>query len=261
MLTSPSCSYLDLRAPGVQRIRRKPPPTVDVSERYPSPDPLDPFAPLWVLRNRTSSALLDRASPAFTYSGAYGSQETLEVPSERRRSMSYMNPSPLSQNASTTLTSARLISMSPSPSPSPKSKARPALTEKIGHYMRYSQIHAPSATKLQAFPCIATPHASQTDVNITAASPKRTAGLYDPLRSSTPEDADLSDYYGMESDAASSTSEIRFRPNTTPPQRAPNPPLVCPYPIPEGDPRSNLDRHPPSPTANRRPRPSSSSLH
>ncbi|KAF8199685.1 hypothetical protein BJ912DRAFT_661532 [Pholiota molesta] len=185
MLSSPSCSYLDLRAPGVQRIRRKPPPTVDVSERYPSPDPLDPFAPLWVLRNRTSSALLDRASPAFTYLGAYGSQETLEVPSERRRSMSYMNPSPLSQNASTTLTSARLISMSPSPSPSPKSKARPALTEKIGHYMRYSQIHAPSATKLQAFPCIASPNASQTDVNITVASPKRTAGLYDPLRSST----------------------------------------------------------------------------
>src|SRR6266511_517421 len=39
------------------KVKRKPPPTISVSEKYPSPDPSDPFAPLWVLRNRTSSAL------------------------------------------------------------------------------------------------------------------------------------------------------------------------------------------------------------
>ncbi|TFK40208.1 hypothetical protein BDQ12DRAFT_711614, partial [Crucibulum laeve] len=41
----------------VSRIKRKPVPTIDVSARYPPPDPNDPFAPLWVLRHRSSSAL------------------------------------------------------------------------------------------------------------------------------------------------------------------------------------------------------------
>lgn len=40
------------------RIKRKPPPTFTPSERYPPPDPTDPFAPLWVLRARTSSSIL-----------------------------------------------------------------------------------------------------------------------------------------------------------------------------------------------------------
>ncbi|KAK2460943.1 hypothetical protein APHAL10511_007413 [Amanita phalloides] len=47
------------------RIKRKPPPFLDLSpaERYPAPDPNDPFAPLWVLRSRTSSAhLMQRQS-------------------------------------------------------------------------------------------------------------------------------------------------------------------------------------------------------
>ncbi|KAF8628034.1 hypothetical protein AX15_004149 [Amanita polypyramis BW_CC] len=50
----PSTSQSELR------VKRKPPPFLDLSlaERYPPPDPADPFAPLWVLRNRTSSAQL-----------------------------------------------------------------------------------------------------------------------------------------------------------------------------------------------------------
>ena len=53
-LTRPSISQTE------SRIKRKPPPFLDLSfaERYPPPDPHDPFAPLWVLRNRTSSAHL-----------------------------------------------------------------------------------------------------------------------------------------------------------------------------------------------------------
>ena len=53
-LSRPSTSQTE------SRIKRKPPPLFDLSlaERYPPPDPHDPFAPLWVLRSRTSSAHL-----------------------------------------------------------------------------------------------------------------------------------------------------------------------------------------------------------
>ncbi|RDB25648.1 Thioredoxin-like protein AAED1 [Hypsizygus marmoreus] len=40
-------------------IKRKPPPLFD--ERYPTPDPADPFAPLWVLRSRSSNPALSLA--------------------------------------------------------------------------------------------------------------------------------------------------------------------------------------------------------
>ena len=43
------------------RIKRKPPPSIDLEVRYPSPDPTDPFAPLWVLRNRSSNPSLSLA--------------------------------------------------------------------------------------------------------------------------------------------------------------------------------------------------------
>ena len=39
------------------QIKRKPPPPHDLSEKYPSPDPSDPFASLSALRNRTTSGL------------------------------------------------------------------------------------------------------------------------------------------------------------------------------------------------------------
>lgn len=94
------------------RVRRKPPPAIDAAEKYPSPDPRDPFAPLWVLRNRTSSALgqnplvtKDTPSP---YSepptrthqgppmGPVGNFKTNSalnsIPIERRRSNSYLLP-------------------------------------------------------------------------------------------------------------------------------------------------------------------------
>jgi len=37
------------------RVKRKLPPAMSVAERFPSPDPSDPFAPLWVIRSRISS--------------------------------------------------------------------------------------------------------------------------------------------------------------------------------------------------------------
>ncbi|GLB40220.1 putative ahpC/TSA antioxidant enzyme [Lyophyllum shimeji] len=50
--------------PSRQRIKRKPPPPVDV--RYPAPDPDDPFAPLSVLRSRSSHGALALAPPPKT---------------------------------------------------------------------------------------------------------------------------------------------------------------------------------------------------
>ncbi|KAF8492636.1 hypothetical protein F5888DRAFT_898369 [Russula emetica] len=40
---------------GARRIKRKPPPPFPYSPRYPEPDPSDPFAPLSVLRDRTTT--------------------------------------------------------------------------------------------------------------------------------------------------------------------------------------------------------------
>ena len=75
-------------------VRRKPPPgrssvhrssstllnasKLSFSERYPDPDPKDPFAPLWVLRSRTSSVLPGDGPPL-----------GLRLP-DRRRSISYL---------------------------------------------------------------------------------------------------------------------------------------------------------------------------
>lgn len=93
------------------RVRRKPAPVIDIAEKYPSPDPQDPFAPLWVLRNRTSSALgqnplaaaQDTPSshskpPTRAHHGPpTGKSDTLNsafksIPVERRRSNSYLSP-------------------------------------------------------------------------------------------------------------------------------------------------------------------------
>ena len=41
----------------LHQIKRKPPPPLDTSGKYPSPDPSDPFASLCALRNRTTSGL------------------------------------------------------------------------------------------------------------------------------------------------------------------------------------------------------------
>ena len=49
---------LPVQQPQAPRIKRKPPPSIDLEVRYPSPDPGDPFAPLWVLRNRCSNPSL-----------------------------------------------------------------------------------------------------------------------------------------------------------------------------------------------------------
>jgi hypothetical protein len=43
--------------PQAPRVKRKPPPRLDITERYPPPDPHDPLAPLSVLRSRASALL------------------------------------------------------------------------------------------------------------------------------------------------------------------------------------------------------------
>jgi len=117
-----------------QRIRRKPPPTLDISERYPSPDPLDPFAPLWVLRNRTSSGL--------------STQDVLESNIiSRTRSNSYLY-------STTTAQVSVNASISPIRVLSPKAK--------IGHYRPYSQTTLVDSP--QVFPLISSPLASQPDL-------------------------------------------------------------------------------------------------
>lgn len=93
------------------RVKRKAPPIIDTSEKYPSPDPQNPFAPLWELRNRTSSALgqnplasKDNPSPysqppSHTHQGHHnGKSENYKTPTalnfNRKRSNSYLSSHP-----------------------------------------------------------------------------------------------------------------------------------------------------------------------
>lgn len=60
------------------------------SERYPEPDPTDPFAPLWVLRNRTSSALHREGPPILGhFLQPRGTDDFGIRQPDRRRSISY----------------------------------------------------------------------------------------------------------------------------------------------------------------------------
>lgn len=95
------------------RIKRKPVPTLDINERYPPLDPNDPFAPLWVLRNR-SSALLT-------------SQEDLPSLSSRRASF-MLYPSPPTGSPLSYVSDKDIVSPLASPS-----RSRPS------HYRRRSQ--------------------------------------------------------------------------------------------------------------------------
>lgn len=110
------------------QIKRKPPPPHDISEKYPSPDPSDPFASLSALRNRTTSGLeSDIVNRARSDPHLY-STTTAQVP-------------------------ANIVSMSPIPSfPNPK----------LGHY-RFNI----NGLFLQAFPPISnksSPLAFQPDL-------------------------------------------------------------------------------------------------
>lgn len=58
------------------RVRRKPAPSLELQERYPTPDPDDPFAPLSVLRSRTASTL-SSAGPPLSFRG----ESTAHLPS------------------------------------------------------------------------------------------------------------------------------------------------------------------------------------
>lgn len=119
MLPSPASSP-DLKA--ATRIRRKPPPYAPPSsdERYPAPDPDDPFAPLWVLRNRTSSAL-GHAPPSTRTA-------------DRRHSMSFSSNSPFAGSPCAT------------PSLGGGGGARRA------HYIPHSQAPSPAPSAPQLFP-------------------------------------------------------------------------------------------------------------
>lgn len=63
------------------------------SERYPDPDPTDPFAPLWVLRNRTSSALHKDGPPVLAHllQQAEADEFGAVRQADRRRSVSYLH--------------------------------------------------------------------------------------------------------------------------------------------------------------------------
>ncbi|KAH9481709.1 Peroxiredoxin-like 2C [Psilocybe cubensis] len=178
-VASPSSSFQDLRAATVlsgHRIPRKPPPVIDQFERYPSPDPSDPFAPLWVLRNRTSSGLPGTHSPFSPGSGPYGSLESLSNLGERRYSSSYLEYSPPSSATTQSRPHTSYNAISPPGSPlkavSPKHKA----TKKAAHYTPYSQINQKGGNpvgSLQAFPRIATPCQSRTDIDLASPKSKR----------------------------------------------------------------------------------------
>ncbi|KAK0194051.1 hypothetical protein F5146DRAFT_1183493 [Armillaria mellea] len=68
-LVLPSTATVPPRAP---RVKRKPVPSIDVTERYPPPDPADPFASLTVLRSRSSTLFgpkehVDREQASYSY--------------------------------------------------------------------------------------------------------------------------------------------------------------------------------------------------
>lgn len=185
-LVSPSSSFQDLRAAtgfNGHRIPRKPPPVIDQFERYPSPDPMDPFAPLWVLRNRTSSGLPGTHSPLSPCSGPYGSQESLCNLGDRRYSSSYLEYSPPSSattqsrpNTSHTTYNAISPPGSPLKAVTPRFQPKPKATQKTSHYTPYSQTHYKGGNPvgtLQAFPRIATPCQSRTDMDLASPKAKR----------------------------------------------------------------------------------------
>lgn len=185
-LTMSSNSSPDLNAPLVPgRIKRKPPPIVDVSERYPSPDPLDPFAPLWALRTRTQSTLNGSTTSILPYANPYGSQETLELNNgdggiQRQRPNSYAFDSSTTTGDVSTLIDGNTSSpISPARTPSPTvkkiPKANPIVTSnvKIGHYRPHSQIN--TVGNLQAYPRI-----EQHTSYILAVDPIQSVDLASP---------------------------------------------------------------------------------
>jgi len=157
-LTMLSNSTPDLNAPSVpSRIKRKPPPIVDVSERYPSPDPLDPFAPLWALRTRTQSTLNGSTTSLLPYANPYGSQETLELSNgagviQRQRPNSYAFDSSAMTGNVSTLGSPISPARTPSPTVKKIPQANPIVNSKIGHYRPHSQINPVGSP--QAYPRI-----------------------------------------------------------------------------------------------------------
>ncbi|KAJ8456742.1 hypothetical protein ONZ45_g18597 [Pleurotus djamor] len=60
-MMTPETSSAD-STPRLNRVKRKPAPTFDLREKYPELDPADPFAPLSVLRTRSSGAAFQLGS-------------------------------------------------------------------------------------------------------------------------------------------------------------------------------------------------------
>lgn len=223
-----SNSSPDLNTPLVpSRIKRKPPPIVDVSERYPSPDPLDPFAPLWALRTKTQSTLNGSTASILPYTNPYGSQETLELNNgagaiQRQRTNSYVfDSSTTSGDASTLIDGSTSGPISPAGTPSPMVKKIPKATPidspnvKIGHYRPHSQIN--TVGNLQAYPRLEQQASYILTVDpiqsVDLASPKIASSVVPDLGSIHPSSgapleralAGSSDS-GSESDSVSTTS-------------------------------------------------------
>ncbi|KAL0575493.1 hypothetical protein V5O48_006478 [Marasmius crinis-equi] len=110
------------------RVKRKPPPSIDLEERYPPPDPDDPFAPLSALRSR-SSALFGVSTPV------HDNLSPLTVPG-CRASFQLFPAAPLDFGL------GRDLGLREDVSASPKSPVKPAGE---GHYKRRSQSMGPNA--------------------------------------------------------------------------------------------------------------------
>ncbi|PPQ64609.1 hypothetical protein CVT26_002007 [Gymnopilus dilepis] len=165
---------LDSRSPpSAFRIPRKPPPVIDISERYPSPDPADPFAPLSVLRKRTTSSL--NSTRIQSPLALNGSEETLNNPTGHSRSESCLS-SPRTyahyydQNEVTLLVSSGdNFSIASRPGSSNGPNAKPGA--KIGHYTPHSRLN--SVGTLQAFPRIPTPQTAQAHIDLGSPESKK----------------------------------------------------------------------------------------
>ncbi|KII85110.1 hypothetical protein PLICRDRAFT_145799 [Plicaturopsis crispa FD-325 SS-3] len=144
MLHSATTSQVSLG----NRAMRKPPSLSEYSPRYPEPDPEDPFAPLWVLRSRTTSTEWAPGevpdSPHYARSSSYASRP-------RRVSRSSLLDSRRPHTTESVCSDYT--------SPEPQRMSSPLSRTLSGHSQRHSRVQ----TTAVAFPCDppSTPHASR----------------------------------------------------------------------------------------------------
>ncbi|KAF5326877.1 hypothetical protein D9619_004371 [Psilocybe cf. subviscida] len=217
---SPAPSIGDLRTHDSQvRIRRKPPPAAndqveaasdregnsspfplqEREERYPTPDPSDPFAPLWVLRQRTASA---------TLWGSNGSRDNLDTLLRPHNSDTNKSSAPPNDGAAHNKTSPSNPIVSTKPNKLKK-------TPKKNNHSTRSAMSGPKpigqctpCLEQHAFPSVVRPN---TPHIFTSPGPTPLRSGISVVRIGSEDDGDDA---GGESDASksSSASELVFRP-------------------------------------------------